>query len=88
MFPDDDLLPEDMLIDYNRIRVGHVYKLISQEVNRKEQEMLYAFAKLEPHERHDVATRSLRQFGRNPFPPKNKSEFRKQGWRIPTKTDN
>jgi hypothetical protein len=30
MFPNDDVLPEDMLIDYDRIRVGDIYKLITK----------------------------------------------------------
>ena len=37
MFPDDDILPEDMLIDYDRVKVGDIHKLLQAERQRCEE---------------------------------------------------
>ena len=37
MFPDDDILPEDMMIDYDRIKVGDIHKIITQTLQSERQ---------------------------------------------------
>ena len=39
MFPDQDILPEDMMIDYDRVKVGDIYNLLTQAHQQGERDV-------------------------------------------------